>query len=124
MALRGAGQFLGDDVERVVPRDRLERGMADALVADPAQRHREAFGMMLALGIARDLGADHAVGVALRPGAADAADAAAIDPLDLERAGARAIVRADAVRDVERQIRAPAGRLRQNNTRRVPESIR
>src|SRR6202521_2204060 len=124
MPLSGAGQPFSDEVERVVPRGWLERGMTDALVADPAQRHREPLRVVLTLGIARDLGADDAVGVVLRLGAPDAANVAAICPLDLERAGAWAIVRADAEGDIERQVRAPAGALRKNNTRRVPESSR
>jgi hypothetical protein len=68
------------------------------------------------LGIASDLGADDTIGVPLSLGAADAADAGCVDALDLKRAGARAIVRADAVGDIERQVRAPASRLRENNT--------
>ena len=63
--------------------------------------------MMLALGIARDLGADDArrVGLARRP--ANPPDALPVDALDLERAGARAIMRANAGQDVERQDYAP-----------------
>src|SRR5487761_675203 len=62
---------------------------------------------MLARGIARDLGADHTRRVALAARAVDPADALAVDALDLERAGARAIMRAHAGQDVERQDRAP-----------------
>src|SRR5579863_1112694 len=124
VALGGASQPFGDEVERVVPRDRFEGGMADALAADPAQRHRQALGVVLPLGVAADLGANDTIGVALGAGAANAADAVRTDPLDLERAGARAVVRAYAERDVERQVRAPAVRLRQNNTGECPESIR
>ena len=71
--------------------------------------------MVLPLAVAPDLGANHAVGITLRLGAANTADACApglprgrLDPLDLQRAGARAIVRADAVRGIERQTHAPA----------------
>ena len=58
--LRGARERLGDLVERLVPGDRREGRHALALRPDPAQRLRQAIGMMLALGIARDLGADDA----------------------------------------------------------------
>ncbi len=107
VALRGAAQPLGDLVERVVPRNRREGGTADALVADPAQRLRQPVGMVLALGIARDLGADDAVRIGLGSGSADPPDAASVDTLDLQRASARAVVRADAGQDVEWQGGAP-----------------
>src|SRR6266851_7331758 len=92
--LRSGGEFLGDDIERVVPGNLLEC-RAVPLVADAAQRPAQALGMVLALGVAPDLGADHAGGVAVRRGTADAADRMRVDALDLERAGARAIMRAD-----------------------------
>ena len=81
----------GDDVERIVPGDRGE--LAAALGADAPQRTREAVGMMDALGVARDLGADHAGRVGIVLGAADTADGALVEDLDLERAGRRAVVR-------------------------------
>src|SRR5215472_19368027 len=65
--------------------------------------------MMLALGVARDLGADHTSRVALRRGPADMPDATPVNPLDIERAGARTIMRAHAGDDVERQRPTPAG---------------
>src|SRR5439155_11334457 len=65
--------------------------------------------MVLALGIARDLGAHDPLRVGLRRGPSDPPDMARVDALDFERAGARAIVRADAGDDVERQGSAPAG---------------
>ena len=43
--------------------------------------------MMDALGVARDLGADHAGRVGVVLGAAHAADGAVVEHLDLERAG-------------------------------------
>ena len=58
--------------------------------------------MVLALGVAGDLGADDALRVGLPLGAAHPADMRGVDALDRQRAGARAIVRADAVGDVER----------------------
>ena len=123
VALGGARQPFGDQIERVVPRDRLIGGATDALVADPAQRHRKPLGMVLPLGIAADLGADHAVGVALRPRTANAADPIAVNALDLERTGARTIVRADAIDGVERQIGAPARGLPHNTSLSRARSI-
>ena len=49
--------------------------------------------MMDALGIARDLGADHACRVGVVLGAADPADGVIVEDLDVERAGRRTIVR-------------------------------
>ena len=95
----GAGESFGHFVERVVPRDRLKAPLA--LGADAPQRRCQPIGMVLALGIARDLGAHDAGGVAVL-GAADAADRAPVEPLDLERADARAIVRTDGRHNVAR----------------------
>jgi hypothetical protein len=58
----------------------------------------------------------------LRPRSTDTADPAALDALDLERAGARAVVRANAEGDIERQSRAPAAGLPQNTTARMPRT--
>src|SRR5207302_3188802 len=113
-------QPLGDFVERVVPRDRPEGVAALALLADPAQRHSQAVGMVLPLGVAADLGTDDALRVGLPRGAAHAADRRRIEPLDRQRAGARAIMRADAIGGVEWQRRAPAPSLPQNISRRAP----
>ena len=52
-------------------------------------------GVVNALGVARDLFADRAVGIRVAPPAPDAADRAGIDQLDVERAGTRAVVGAD-----------------------------
>ena len=57
-AALGLQEFLRDDVERVVPGDRLE--LTGALRADAAQRLGQPVLVMDALGIARDLGADDA----------------------------------------------------------------
>ena len=103
VALRRPGQPFGHLIERVVPGYRRERVTARALVADPAQRHRQPVGMVLALGIAGDLGADHPLSVGLALGSAHPADRRLVDALDRERAGARTIMRADAVGGVERQ---------------------
>ncbi len=103
VAAGGLGQPLGDLVECGVPGNRREGGQPHALVADPAQRLRQAQGMVLALGVAGDLGADDAGGVGLRARAAHPPDPLCVDALDLERAGARAIVRAHAGDNVEGQ---------------------
>src|SRR5262249_1293831 len=63
-------------------------------------------GVMLALGVARDFGADDALRVGLRCGAAHAPDPPA-DPLDFQRARAWTIMRAYAAYGVERQGGAP-----------------
>ena len=60
-------------------------------------------GVVLALGVAGNLGADHALRVGLPGGAAHPADRRRVEPLDRQRAGARAIMWADAVGDIERQ---------------------
>ena len=51
--------------------------------------------MMDALGVARHLGADDARRIGLVLGAMDAADARAVDDLDIERADRRAVMRTD-----------------------------
>ena len=71
--LLGAQELLGDEIERVVPGDRRE--LSAALRAGAAQRLLQPVGVMHALGVARDLGADHAGRVGVVLGAADAADA-------------------------------------------------
>ena len=93
----GHEELLADDVERVVPRYRLER--AGALRPGPAQRPRQPVGMVDALGVARDLGADHARGVGVVRRAAHPADGAVVEHLDLERAGRRAIMRTGRMAD-------------------------
>src|SRR5260370_13536480 len=101
MPLRRPGQLLGDLVERILPRNRAEGVAAPPLLADPAQRDRQALGVVLPLGIPRDLGAHHALRVGLPLGPAHPADARAVDPFDRERAGARAVMRANAVGGIE-----------------------
>ena len=99
VTLRRKGEALGDKVERVVPADRDERVAADALGADPPQRRQQPARMMLPLGIARDLGADHAGGIAALPPAMNPTDRVPIADLDFERAGAGTIMRADGMSD-------------------------
>ena len=60
---------------------------------------------------------------ALRPRTANAADPIAVNALDLERTGARTIVRADAIDGVERQIGAPARGLPHNTSLSRARSI-
>src|SRR5438876_5817032 len=103
VALGGTCQALGDLVECLIPRDRPEGSASGALLADPAQRLAEALRVMLALAIAGDLGAHNTPCVALLRRPPDPPDAVPADALDRERAGARAVVRADAGDDVERQ---------------------
>src|SRR6185437_5116968 len=86
-------ELLGDDVERVLPGDLGE--LLAALRSDPAQRLHQPVGMMDALGVARDLLADHARGVVVALRAAHPADPRRAEALDLQRAGAGAVVRAD-----------------------------
>ena len=93
---------LGRVVQSGTPSEVYNRP-ADAFVADPAQRLRQAVGMMLALGILGDLGAHYTVRVSLARRPTNPPDTVSVDALDLERAGARAIMRADAGDDVERQ---------------------
>src|SRR4029077_9675778 len=54
-----------------------------------------------AFGVARDLGADDASCVGLQLGAADTSDAAAVDHIDIERAGRWAVVRTGGVADLD-----------------------
>ena len=64
--------------------------------------------MVLALGVARDLGANHTQRVVLRRSTPNTSETMLIGALDIERAGTRAIVRTYAGDDVERQGLAPA----------------
>src|SRR6478609_5176062 len=60
-------------------------------------------GMMLALGIARNFGADHPGGVVVILCAVDPSDGAIIEKLYFKRAGRRAIVRARRRADANRR---------------------
>lgn len=84
-------ELLGDEVERRVPAGFLPGALA--LGTRPDQRLQQAVGMMNAVGIAGDLGADDASRVAVGLGAMDAANAVFVEQLDFERAGGRAVVR-------------------------------
>ena len=97
--LRRGDEGFRDLVERRVPRNTLQLAARFA-----AQRMGQPIGMMHSLGIARHLGAHHAVGVVVVACAAHPADGARVQPLDFERAGARAIMRADRGDDFERGV--------------------
>jgi len=56
--------------------------------------------MVLPLGIARDLGADHAGSIAVPPPAMNPADGVPIEDFDLEGASAWAIMRADGMGNI------------------------
>ena len=86
-------EILRDEIERVVPGD--FRKIAGPLRARAAQRAQQPVGVMHPLGVARDLGADHAERVVVVLGPAYAPDGALVEHLDFERAGRWAIVRAD-----------------------------
>ena len=92
VTLFGEEEFLRDQIERVVPRDRDE--LARALLPLAPQRDQQSCRVVHAFGVARHLGADHArrVVVVFRP--AHAPDGALIQHLDFERAGRGAVVRA------------------------------
>ena len=82
-----------------------------AFRAGPHQRLQQAVGMMDAVGIARDLGADDACRVAVVLGAMHAADAVAVQDLDIERAGRRAIMRTGRMADFDLRVGVHAGKL-------------
>src|SRR5215831_16759574 len=62
--------------------------------------------MMLALGVARDLGADHPGCVVVVLGAPHAADRAFVEELNLERASRRTVVRTGGCPDANRRTDA------------------
>ncbi|ESZ36215.1 hypothetical protein X733_05615 [Mesorhizobium sp. L2C067A000] len=95
----GRDEFLGDDVECRFPAGFFPDAVA--LGAGANKRLQQSVRMMDTIGIARDLGADHTSRIGVGLGAMDAADAVAIEQLDLERAGRRAIMRTGGVADAE-----------------------
>jgi hypothetical protein len=58
-------------------------------------------GMMDALGVARDLGANDAGGIVIVLGAVDSPDPVAVQQFDVERTGRRAIVWADRMANLD-----------------------
>src|SRR5215207_4306217 len=89
----------GDFIERFIPGN--PRELARTLWSGTAHRMEQPVRVMNALGVARDLRAYHAGGIGLQLGAADATDRAAVDYLDVERAGRRTIVRTGGVADID-----------------------
>lgn len=89
---RALSEAIGHQVERLVPASLAEPAFALGAGAD--QRPGQPPGMMDALGVARHLGADHALRVRVVARAADGGDPAAVLHLHFEGAGARAIMRA------------------------------
>ena len=94
-----------NDVERVFPSNRLEGLPSDALIANPPQRLRQAVRVMHPLGIARDLGADDPGRIAIVGSAPNPADALRVEPLHLQGAGGRAVVRTCRMDDIKRHRR-------------------
>ena len=91
---RAAGdiaQLIGDLAKRFVPADALE--LALAFFADAAHRMQQAFRMVGAFGVARDLGAQHAGGGRMVGIAFDFGGDAVLDG-DQQRAGIGAVMRA------------------------------
>ena len=107
--LLGRDELFGDEVERRLPARFLPGALALGAGAD--QRLQQPVGMMDAVGIAGDLGADDAGRIAVGLGAMDAADAVAIEQLDLERAGRRAIMRTGRMADAELGVLVHGGML-------------
>ena len=88
--LHSPSKCFSDLVERIVPTDRCEGPIPFG--ANPFEGGFEAFGVVNSFGIARDLGADHAIGVAIVLRTVDAGDRSRIDPLNFQRASRRTIV--------------------------------
>ncbi len=95
---RGLDKSVGDAVQRLVPADRAK--LSGAFRTGAQQRVQHAIRVMHPLGVTRNLGADHACGVAVVLRTAHGADAVRPQYLDLQRAGGRAVVRAGAGSDV------------------------
>src|SRR3546814_20030777 len=94
MPLLGLQERLGNLVERLLPADLLVGVAAGAAPADAPQRRGQAVAVLNTLGVARDLGGDHAVGIVVAARAPHLPESRPPHPPTLERAGARALVRA------------------------------
>ena len=88
-----------DFVQRLVPGN--SRELARTLQPGATHRIEQTVRMVNALGVTRDLGADNARGISLLFGAPYSANAAALDHLDVERAGRRAIMRTGRMADID-----------------------
>ena len=95
IALFGLEQALGDLIEGGIPRNWHE--IIRALGPDPAQRPSQSARMMDAFCVSCDLGADHAVGVAVTARATQPADPIRAQDLDFQCTGARAIMGTNAI---------------------------
>ncbi len=95
----GGIEAIGDLVERLVPGN--PRESAGALWPNAALRIHQPVGVMDALGITGNLGADDAGGIGLLLGAAHPANRGTVDHLDIERAGRRAIMRTGRMPDLD-----------------------
>ena len=93
----GLAQLFGHQVKRCFPACLLPG--AFALGTGAHQRLHQPVGMVDALGIARHLGADNAVGVAVVLGARQPADPPVRQDLDIEGAGRRTVVRTGRMSD-------------------------
>ena len=116
----GRIEAVGDLVQRLVPGNARE--LPGALRTRPAQRMHQPVGMMDALGVACDLGADDARGIALQFRAMHPADGRTVDHLDIERAGRRAIVRTGGMPDLD-VGRLVHGLMVNTKTRRQPSAF-
>ncbi len=104
--LRGdVGERAGDAVQCLVPRDTLE--LRRTLRPGAQQRMGQTVGVMNALGITADLGADHARRVTVVLRAAHGADAGAVQHLHRQSTGGGAIVRANRGPDLAGHVHAP-----------------
>ena len=91
----GAQKRCGHLVQSLVPADRYE--VTAALGAATLERGSQSAGMMDAFGVARDLAANDASGIAVVARTAHPADGASVEFLDLQCTGGGAVVRAGAV---------------------------
>src|SRR4029453_2668134 len=91
VTLLGLDELFRDQIECVVPGDFLE--LARPFFSLAPQGMQEPLRMMLALGVTRDLRADHSRGVVVVFRAMHAPDRALGEQFDLERAGRWTIVR-------------------------------
>src|SRR5690242_9065387 len=85
VTLLGLDKFFGDKVKRVIPRDAFE--LARTLRSLSPQRMQKTPGVVLALGIARNFGADHAGRVVVVFCAMDTPDCALVEKFNLKCAG-------------------------------------
>jgi hypothetical protein len=90
-------EFFGDQIEGCFPARFLPAALAFGTRTD--QRLQQTVGMMHAVGITGDLGADDAGGVAVALGAMEATDSSAVQQFDVERAGRGAVVRTGRMAD-------------------------